>query len=512
MAYTEKKYNRINWRNSPSTATAVGATNLNRMDVFLNEVDNALITMEAAKLNIATANSMIASITFDKDKGLMTVRELNGTTYTYDWNVEKIPVSFSLSEDGILTMTTQDGTQFTANIADLIKDYVFDDSDTIAFTKEFRAEDDAYHIGASVKNGSIKAEHLDPDYKADIQNFSNVAQTAANDALTYSKASKRWAVGDSSFEGSATDNSKYYKEQAEAAKIAAEKARDEASLIAGVDIATTQKAGIVKPDGVTISVDEDGTIHGPQKFEADGYVYVTGESAGEPTDPPTLDADKLGGELPDKYVKKTDLVTGFEQSTPGQKAADAVAAKELKGLIDQISQKVLNDLVSNESLTRTLAGYVTKSMMSNVQTNDQNKVPTSALVNTMQNAISKNTNDITKLNSEIIQSSGSTPAIKGNTCTITTIKIKAGHRYIILGKAATNAGNSSIMSCKIQVDSGIAKTTGGSDTRTTMESGGGCVNWMYAEPQTDSVIALRGYGYANIEYNYEGILLGLQLK
>lgn len=400
MAYTNKKYARINWQNLPAMTTALGATNMNHMDVFLNEVDNALIEMEAAKLNIATANSMIAGITFDKDKGLMTVRELNGTTYTYDWNVEKIPVSFSLSEDGILTMTTQDGTQFTANIADLIKDYVFDDSDTIAFTKEFRAEDDAYHIGASVKNGSIKAEHLDPDYRADIQNFSNKAQTAANDALTYSKASKRWAVGDSSFEGSATDNSKYYKEQAEAAKIAAEKARDEASLIAGVDIATTQKAGIVKPDGVTISVDEDGTIHGPQKFEADGYVYVTGESAGEPTDPPTLDADKLGGELPDKYVKKTDLVTGFEQSTPGQKAADAVAAKELKGLIDQISQKVLNDLVSNESLTRTLAGYVTKSMMSNVQTNDQNKVPTSALVNTMQSAISKNTNDITKLNSD----------------------------------------------------------------------------------------------------------------
>lgn len=400
MAYTEKKYNRINWRNSPSTATAVGATNLNRMDVFLNEVDNALITMEAAKLNIATANSMIASITFDKDKGLMTVRELNGTTYTYDWNVEKIPVSFSLSEDGILTMTTQDGTQFTANIADLIKDYVFDDSDTIAFTKEFRTEDDAYHIGASVKNGSIKAEHLDPDYRADIQNFSNVAQTAANDSLSYSKASKRWAVGDQAYEGSDIDNSKYYKEQAEIARAAAEKAREEAESVVGFGIATTEKAGIVKPDGVTISVDEDGTIHGPQKFEADGYVYVTGESAGEPTEPPMLDADKLGGELPDKYVKKTDLVTGFEQSTPGQKAADAVATKELKELIDQISQKVLNDLVSNESLTQTLAGYVTKAMMSNVQINDQNKIPTSALVNTMQNAINKNANDITQLNSE----------------------------------------------------------------------------------------------------------------
>ena len=122
MAYNKKKYIRINWKNRPSTATALGATNLNHMDVFLNDVDNALIEMDSGKLNVETANSMIASITFDKDKGLMTVRELNGTTYTYDWNVEKIPVSFSLSEDGILTMTTQDGTQFTANIADLIKD------------------------------------------------------------------------------------------------------------------------------------------------------------------------------------------------------------------------------------------------------------------------------------------------------------------------------------------------------------------------------------------------------
>lgn len=401
MAYNKKKYIRINWKNRPSTATALGATNLNHMDVFLNDVDNALIEMDASKLNVEIANSMIASITFDKDKGLMTVRELSGTTYTYDWNVEKIPVSFSLSEDGILTMTTQDGTQFTANIADLIKDYVFTDSDTIAFTKEFQTKDNSYHVGASVKNGSIKAEHLNPDYRADIQNFSNVAQTAANDALTYSKDSKRWAVGDAAYEGSEIDNSKYYKEQAEIARAAAEKAREEAESVVGFGIATTEKAGIVKPDGVTISVDEDGTIHGPQKFEADGYVYVTGESAGNPAEPPMLDADTFGGQLPDRYVKKTDLESGFTQTTPGQKAADAVAAKELKDLIDQISQKVLNDLVSNESLTQTLAGYVTKAMMSNVQVNDQNRIPTSALVNTMQTSINKNAESITQLNNNL---------------------------------------------------------------------------------------------------------------
>jgi hypothetical protein len=477
--------------------TALGATNMNHMDVFLNEVDNALIEMEAAKLNIATANSMIAGITFDKDKGLMTVRELNGTTYTYDWNVEKIPVSFSLSEDGILTMTTQDGTQFTANIADLIKDYVFDDSDTIAFTKEFRTEDDAYHIGASVKNGSIKAEHLDPDYRADIQNFSNVAQTAANDSLSYSKASKRWAVGDQAYEGSDIDNSKYYKEQAENARDAAEKARDEAQAATGAVIMAPGVLGVGKPDNTTIKVTEDGTMSVP-KATSDSYGLVKPDNT-------TIGQEDGVIRL---IAKATSLPVTDTQGFVGDKNSET----NVQLLIDAIADKMVKQLVSNSSLTQTLANYMTTAMMSGEQINVGNKVPTSALAFAMNQAITQNKNAITQLNSEIIQSSGSAPAIKGNTCTITTIKIKAGHRYIILGKAATNAGNSSIMSCKIQVDSGIAKTTGGSDTRTTMESGGGCVNWMYAEPQTDSVIALRGYGYANIEYNYEGILLGLQLR
>lgn len=271
MAYTQKKYARINWKNRPSTSTALGATNLNKMDVFLNEVDNALIEMEAAKLNISVANSMIKSIVFDKDHALMTVKQLDGTTFTFDWNVEKIPVSFSLSEDGVLTMTTQDGTQFTANIADLIKDYVFDDSETIAFEKQFQEEDDSYHIGASVKKGSIKAEHLNPDYRADIQNYSNVAQTAANDALTYSKDAKRWSVGDASFPGSEEDNAKYYKEQAELAKRDAESARDDAQAIVGISIMTPNRNGIGKPDNLTIGVQEDGTFYA-KSFENDGVL------------------------------------------------------------------------------------------------------------------------------------------------------------------------------------------------------------------------------------------------
>ena len=275
MAYTTKQYNRINWQNRPSTATALGATNLNKIDVFCDTVDNALIEMEAAKLNVSTANSMIASLTFDTETGVMVAKELDGTTYTWDLNIEKIPVSFTLSEDGILTMTTEDGTEYTANVADLIKDYVFDDSDTIAFEKTFNETDDngsgSYHVTASVKAGSINETHLNPDYRADILTYRNEAQSAANESLQYSNDSKRWAVGDDEYEGSATDNAKYYKEQAEAAKAAAEQARDEAQAATGSVVMAPGVLGVGKPDNLTIKVTSDGTISA-DCFDEDGNI------------------------------------------------------------------------------------------------------------------------------------------------------------------------------------------------------------------------------------------------
>lgn len=262
--WESKQYNRINWQNRPSAATALGATNLNKIDVFCNNVDNALIQMDAAKLNVATANSMLASVGFNQETGVFTFKELGGTTYTYDLNLEKIPVSFTLTEEGVLIMTTEDGTEWECNIADLIKDYVFDDSETIAFEKEFVGTDDegkgSYHVSASVKAGSINENHLDPDYRADILTYKTQAQEAANDSLTYSKDSKRWAVGDAEYEGSETDNAKYYKEQAEAAKVAAEQARDEAQAATGTVVMTNSQIGVGKPDGTTMTVDQTGTF------------------------------------------------------------------------------------------------------------------------------------------------------------------------------------------------------------------------------------------------------------
>ena len=273
MPWNTKKYSRINWKNRPSTSTSLGATNLNHMDVFLNEVDNALIEFEANKLNISTANGMLKSLSINTSTGVIVATELNGKTYTWDLNLEKIPVSFSLSEDGMLTMTTEDGTEFEVNISDLIKEYVFEDSDTIGFSKTFETTEDdqkgTYHVTAIIKAGSITAEHLNPDYRSEIQNFSNVAQTAANESLQYSKDSKRWAVGDAEYEGSSEDNSKYYSIQAKADADRAVEAADRAQAVSSVEIATPMMPGIVKPDGTSMKVQEDGTLSADEEFILD---------------------------------------------------------------------------------------------------------------------------------------------------------------------------------------------------------------------------------------------------
>ena len=353
MAYTAKKYSRINWKNRPSTATALGATNMNHMDVFLNDVDNALVEMEAAKLNIATANSMLKSVTYNKSTGVWNFQQLDGTSFTFDQNIEKIPVSFSLSESGVLTMTTEDGTQWECNVADLIKDYVFDDSETIGFSKEFKINE--YHVSAIVKEGSIESKHLNPDYRADIQSYMNTAQTAANDSLTYSKDSKRWAVGDASYSGSETDNSKYYKEQAESAKVAAEKARDEAQAATGTKIMTPTEMGVGRPDGSTIGV-------------TDGIFGLIAKAINLPA----VDTSGIVG-------------TAGEESTT-------------QALLDELANRVVSKLVTNDALTTKLAEYMTKSMMSGTQVNDANHVPTSALAYSMNQAIETLNSNLSKKN------------------------------------------------------------------------------------------------------------------
>ena len=105
----------------------------------------------------------------------------------------------------------------------------FSNSTTINVSK------DGSDYSFEVKEGSIEGKHLQPNYLADITAEASKAETASSNADSY----------------------------AEQARQSANKAQEEAEraeLIVGSGIATTEHLGLVKPDGETTFVDENGVI------------------------------------------------------------------------------------------------------------------------------------------------------------------------------------------------------------------------------------------------------------
>ena len=117
----------------------------------------------------------------------------------------------------------------------------------IATTKATEASQSASNANASSESASNSAETA--TLKANDANTSATnARNSADIAQSNATLSKSYAVGGTGTrEGEDTDNAKYYYEQTKA--------------VTNVDIATTEKAGIVKPDGTSVAVDPDGTIH-----------------------------------------------------------------------------------------------------------------------------------------------------------------------------------------------------------------------------------------------------------
>lgn len=76
-------------------------------------------------------------------------------------------------------------------------------------------------------------------------------------------------------------------------------------VVKGTEIATTELAGKVKPDGTTITISEDGTITGAKQVPDNVLVAVEideDDPDSPPLQAPLIDADRLGGELPEYFA------------------------------------------------------------------------------------------------------------------------------------------------------------------------------------------------------------------
>ena len=218
-----KIFNRINWLNRPSTNTPLNATNLNAGDSAIDKLDDRIITLDTVKADMQVVNGMVADISVNDADGIITVTYKNGSTKTYDTNLEKIATNFTYDySTQRLVLTLSDGSKQYVDMSALITQYEFKDSTTIAFSVDSTGK-----ISASVKNGSITDAMLETGYLANItaqatkaESMANSATTSSNSAYDNAKLSQSYAIGGSGIrEGEDTDNAMYYYEQAKKTDI-----------------------------------------------------------------------------------------------------------------------------------------------------------------------------------------------------------------------------------------------------------------------------------------------------
>ena len=249
---------RINWENEPSTDTPINDTNLNKMDAALYEVDGRVVTFDTTKANQSDLLTCLSNVSYDITTGIFIFTWKNGTTTQVDLNIEKIPVSFSMSPQGVITMTTADGTQYTADVSSLIKTYGFTDSSRIDFNVTTDASGNK-QVTADIIDGSITSAKLDPSLSA-----------AISGAGQYAQDSESWAVGKRggsdvpSTDPAYHNNSKYYAEQAEANAEAWNEHLPYINTTSGNwmywDVTTSQYVDSGDSAGVSITVIETTTL------------------------------------------------------------------------------------------------------------------------------------------------------------------------------------------------------------------------------------------------------------
>ena len=230
----QKAYVRINWENDPSDATALNAANLNRMDAAIDEIDNRVIELDTTKLNVENANNLVKNITLDNETGVFTITKYNNSIVTLTTNLAKIPLTWSYDYNTQEILFTQsDGTVARISLKSLIQNNEFVDSEKIAFIISQEGI-----VSATIKAHSITDEDLRSDYLADIRVAMENAAASERSSASHDASAQSWAVGQTQTRpGEDTDNSKYYSQQSEASRVAAEQAKSDAQDLVNAAIA-----------------------------------------------------------------------------------------------------------------------------------------------------------------------------------------------------------------------------------------------------------------------------------
>lgn len=174
----QKIYNRINWENLPSEKTAVNESNLNKMDLAIDNLDDRVVAMDASKVDLTKANELVKEILWDESNGTLTVVKMNGSKAVIDTKLEKLAVNFKYNpQTQQLIITLDDGTVQNVDLSALITQHEFLEGDEIAFEVTYDGK-----VKPMIKGGSITEDKLQPNFLADIKVESAKAVASAKSA------------------------------------------------------------------------------------------------------------------------------------------------------------------------------------------------------------------------------------------------------------------------------------------------------------------------------------------
>ena len=198
------------WRNLPEITTPIVAEELNRNEQSVDEIDDRVVLMNTTKANQSDMLMAVKTITFDDTTGVFRITFFNDSYIDIDTDIEKIAINFDYDDDPTsphyqqIIIELEDGTYKYIDLSALITQYEFIDSAQIHFDIMGGGG-----VTASIKNGSITENKLQPNFLADVRLERSKAEQASSD-------SEAWAVGqrggtpvdptDDTYE----NNSKYY--------------------------------------------------------------------------------------------------------------------------------------------------------------------------------------------------------------------------------------------------------------------------------------------------------------
>ena len=143
-------------------------------------------------------------------------------------------------------------------------------------------------------------------------------------------------------------------------------------------------------------------------------------------------------------------------------------------------------------------------------------------LNTTNNNLSNTNERVTQLYSDKVSKSalgkfltvsGSAQAKEGSYVIVTSIKLPAGHTYLVIGSNQASKNLTSIISSQLAGFNSEAEIYSFylGDSRTTGTSGGGCLCAAIVSTKAECTISLQGYGYSSGTYDYIGKLFAVQL-